>query len=430
MRCGSKALFGACHVLLAVFCFSLSTAYATIAIDKAFHLVKDPMVVSVTGLTQEQINTFDARVGIFLKGDTLNSDALSSMYVSSLKDEQTWNHEAPSKLGDYEIRIYWSLPDNSKYVLESLPFTVGSLPAAPGAINISATSLLVRDKVTVTITGLTPGQISTSAFAGVFLTTDALQSSSFESISTFVSSLRDDMTWTFDAPRKYGDYEVRVFTSDVAKENRTPVFYGKVSFSVVSNPAKPGSIALNKSSFAVGESAVATITGLTPGQVGDSAFVGVYLGTDILDARSVESIFNYFSNLRDGMTWTFNVPSTPGSYQLRVFTSGDQDRAKSFYGSVNFTVNKAVSPQDYRIQVKPKKEFKIKVGKAKALTVSATPKQGGDSIAANAMVSFESKNPKIATVDPTGLVRGVKSGKTTILVRFGESTTKVKVIVK
>ena len=45
-------------------------------------------------------------------------------------------------------------------------------------------------------------------------------------------------------------------------------------------------------------------------------------------------------------------------------------------------------------------------------------------------ITFESSNRKIATVSAKGVVKGIRKGKTTIVVRSGKKSVKVKVTVK
>ena len=137
------------------------------------------------------------------------------------------------------------------------------------------------------------------------------------------------------------------------------------------------------------------------------------------------------SYLRDGQTWNFPVPSTPGSYELRVFTKNDSNgtRAQALFGIISFQVGLTGST-DYRISVVPGKSLTVKRGRSAALKVYATPKAGGVKIAANNIVTFQSVNSRIAVVGPDGVVRGVKRGNTTIKVISGTTVVKIKVTVK
>lgn len=76
---------------------------------------------------------------------------------------------------------------------------------------------------------------------------------------------------------------------------------------------------------------------------------------------------------------------------------------------------------EIQLKVEPS-ELAIAVGKTQHLTVTVSP--------ADTKYTFESANAEIATVDDKGLVTGVATGETTILIKAGDVTKKatVKVI--
>jgi hypothetical protein len=70
------------------------------------------------------------------------------------------------------------------------------------------------------------------------------------------------------------------------------------------------------------------------------------------------------------------------------------------------------------------KSVSVKRGKKVTLKPKRTPSYSDDPI------TFASRNPKIATVNARGVVKGIRKGKTTIVVRSGKKSVKVKVTVK
>lgn len=70
------------------------------------------------------------------------------------------------------------------------------------------------------------------------------------------------------------------------------------------------------------------------------------------------------------------------------------------------------------------KAVSVRKGKKVKLNPKLTPSYSDDPI------TFESKNPKIATVGAKGFVKGIRKGSTTIVVRSGKKSVKVKVTVK
>jgi hypothetical protein len=70
------------------------------------------------------------------------------------------------------------------------------------------------------------------------------------------------------------------------------------------------------------------------------------------------------------------------------------------------------------------KSVSVKRGRKVTLKPKRTPSYSDDPI------TFESSNRKIATVSAKGVVKGIRKGKTTIVVRSGKKSVKVKVTVK
>ena len=66
----------------------------------------------------------------------------------------------------------------------------------------------------------------------------------------------------------------------------------------------------------------------------------------------------------------------------------------------------------------------MKKGKKVTLKPKVTPSYSDDKI------TYKSANKKIATVTSKGVVKGIKKGKTTITVKSGKKSVKVKVTVK
>ena len=78
-------------------------------------------------------------------------------------------------------------------------------------------------------------------------------------------------------------------------------------------------------------------------------------------------------------------------------------------------------PKQTTITVSPE-SLSLIVGKSEQLSVVVSPKE--------VAVTYQSKNPAIATVDAQGLVTGVAVGETTVIVQAGEATKSVPVTVK
>ena len=68
-----------------------------------------------------------------------------------------------------------------------------------------------------------------------------------------------------------------------------------------------------------------------------------------------------------------------------------------------------------------KTSLTIKKGKKATIKATAMPKT---------KITYQSKNKKVATVNSKGVVRGIRKGKTTILVTANGKTVKVQITVK
>lgn len=415
-----------------------ASAVNYLTVDKDFYLVSEKMTVVVNGLTQTQIEDQGAWVGIFLKGDKPNATAVRWSYISDLSDGKTWKVAAPYDFGDYEVRLYWTENDEDK-IMESVPFKVSSLPSKPGDLSINKDRFLAYDKATVTIAGLTEGQIEDGAWAGIFLVSDKVMANAIQWVS--INDLRDGKTWLVTVPNKYAKYEVRVYTkgNDNNEEAiRTEALFGKLPFIVASNPAKPGDLKISKERYSMDEDVTVTITGITPGQLEDGAWAGIYLPNDKYNATPIAWVS--ISDLRDGKTWKFKAPDKPGKYEVRVFTQNSEeieDLELAFFGKLNLTVinatgsaaeSKAFDWTKHKLSFS-KNALTVSIGKTAKLGVLATPVAGGKAIPANQYVTYKSSNTKIATVDKNGVIKGIAKGVAKITVTAGKTSRVINVTV-
>lgn len=415
-------------------------AEGRLAVDKEAYLIAEKITVTVSGLTTEQIEEQGAWLGIFKKGDKANANSLDFHYVESLPNGNTWKIEAPVVLGDYEARLYWKENDEDK-LMESIPFAVISNPAKEGDLKIKKDRFLPLEKVTVTITGLTDGQVAHGAWAGVYFVTDKPMANSIE--WTSIENLRDGKTWEFKAPTKYGKYEVRIYTladDNNEEEIRNAALFGKLPFMVASNPAKPGDLKISKTAYNLSEEITVTIIGLTPGQIEDGAWAGVFLPTDKIDASPME--WTSVGNLRDGKNWKFKAPENAGKYEVRVYTQSNdeiEDLELAYFGKLPFTVLNATGSAvtaktldwaKHKMTVVPATKLTVVKGKTAKLVVSATPVAGGKAVAANNYVVFKSSNTKVATVDKAGVIKGIAAGTAKITITAGKTVKTITVTVK
>lgn len=415
---------------------AVRAATSYLSISKTSFLVLEKGKITVSGLEQNKIDDMGAWVGIYNASDKIKGiSSISYTYVKDLNDGKTWSFDAPDRLGDFQIRLYWTQNDE-EYCAEALDFKVVSVPMKPGDVTLSADKLLVNEKVKVTVAGLSDGQITEGAWLGVFKKDDAIKTSSLA--YAYVKDLSDGKTWEFTAPAAYGKYEVRIFTQDVEKDLLETVVFGRLDFLVGSQPAQKGDIKLNKEAYKMDEKVTVTINGVTPGQIDDRAWVGLFKPDDDFKTSALE--YQYLKDRRDGKTWTFNAPEQPGVYEIRVFTS-DVDpefREIAFFGRVPFTVLKqtdttkvdgSFSWNDYKMKVNPNKLVTVSKGKTYKVKVTAE-RSGFAPVPANVLSKYTIANKRIATVDKLGVVKGITKGKTTLTITGGKNKAVLTITVK
>lgn len=410
--------------------------------DKSEYLIAEPMKVLIEGLTEAQISEQSAYIGVYMAGDKAEASTYNGIgtYISDLKDGKTYALNAPTDLGNYELRLVVTENDATA-LIEAVPFTVVSRPAKADSLKMSKEQYLVNEKINFVISGFSKGQIDNGAWVGIFMENDKIDASTYNGIYAYVSDLRDGKTWTFNAPNDFGNYELRFFTQNVDKEKLETVLFAKLPFSVGSNLAKAGDLNINKTAFLMNEQATVTIKGLTPGQIDDGAWAGIYLPTDEYKTSTYNGVHAYVSDLRDGKSWKFQVPSEPGEYQVRVFTKNveGEQLELAYFGMMSFNVlnayetTKTNTPLDwakYKLVVVPSKTMKLVKGTSQQVSALAQPKDGSKSMLANNKVMFKSSNSKVVSVDKNGLVKAIAKGTAKITVTAGTQSINITVTVE
>lgn len=300
-----------------------------LTLDKTSYTANETGKVTVTGLSDTQIED-GAFLAIEVKGTKLDN-ATVEVYVSDLPSDNTYEFKAPEDLGTYEMLLL----DNENTLLASKTFTVVSQTAAAGDITLSKTEAKLKEPMTVKVAGLTNEQIENGAWLGIEKYDTKLNNTIVE---TYISDLPTDNTYKFNAPEKFGKYEIRVF-SDINVDDYQSVLFGKAEFTVVSSKAKAGDIVLSKTTAAPEEKMTVTVKNLTQGEIDTGAWLGISLANEKLENTTVET---YITDLPVGDTYEFYAPSDPGTYEIRVFCSSSMEDGEYEYGrfgSVQFIVS-------------------------------------------------------------------------------------------
>jgi hypothetical protein len=209
-----------------------------ITVSKSEVKISEPMSVTVNGLTDEMIEN-DAWIGIEKANTKVQNTGLST-YIGNLPADNTYRFNAPTYFGQYEIRVFsdgvYSQDNAEAYLFGTVPFTVVSSKAQPGDIVISKSPVLPEEKMSVTVKGLTPGEIENDAWLGIAKVGERLENTGH---SAYISMLPVNNTYEFNAPYEPGTYEVRVFCSGTMEpEEYEYGMFGTAQF-IVSGEAAP-----------------------------------------------------------------------------------------------------------------------------------------------------------------------------------------------
>ncbi|MGE5678223.1 MAG: S-layer homology domain-containing protein [Pseudomonadota bacterium] len=300
-----------------------------LTLDKTSYTANEAGKVTVTGLSDAQIED-GAFLAIEEKGTRLEN-ATVEVYVMDLPSDNTYEFAAPEALGTYEMLLL----DSENTLLASKTFTVVSQTAVKGDITLSKAEVKLKEPMTVKVEGLTAQQIENGAWLGIEKYDTKINNTIVE---TYISDLPTDNTYKFTAPESFGKYEIRVF-SDINVDDYSTVLFGKSEFTVVSSKAKAGDIVLSKSTVAPEEKMTVTVKNLTQGEIDMGAWLAISLSNEKLENSIVET---YISGLPVGNIYEFNAPSDPGTYEIRVFCSGNMQADEYEYGrfgTVQFVVS-------------------------------------------------------------------------------------------
>lgn len=303
-----------------------------ITLDKTQYTSGEKVRATVSGLTQDEID--DNAAVYYAKQGERYENFYCIEYVMYLPANNVCEFDAPWELGTYEV----ALLDGDMNFIASATFNVGAQKAKEGDIKISKNEVLLNEPMSVTVNGLTREMIENNAHLAICKADEKLENSGE---TEFIMYLPADNTYKFKAPSEFGKYEVRVFSSGITDANtHKAVFFGSVSFDVVSSKAKPGDIVLSKTTVQPSEKMTITVNGLTQGEIDNNAFFGVAAVNEKLENTNPTEYIMYFKvdNL-----YEFTAPSEPGNYEARVFCASVDPSLYSYalFGTAPFTVSGA-----------------------------------------------------------------------------------------
>jgi len=410
-------------MMTVLFSVPVFAAPVTITLDKTEYTVQEKIKAKFDGLTDEMFED-GTWIGLAPEGARYQNTSYRA-YVNELPLNNVYEFDAPYEYGKYELRLL----DTDSKLLASASFSVVGSKTKEGDITVSKKEVLLSEPMSVTINGLTDGQIENGAWFGVARYDEKLENTPY---MQYVRDLPANNTYQFNAPYNFGKYEIRVFSNyDATPES----FFGKVEFVVVSSKAKPGDIVLSKTSVAPNESMTVTVNGLTPGEIEEGAWLGISKYDEKLQNTSYRTHIAY---LKVGNIYEFQAPEEPGKYEVRVFCKGGLDEAEyeyGMFGKAEFIVsgapvqeitpgtnglsawaasdvNKAVENQ--LVTEKVLSEFPKDITREEfcELAVLLYEKMTGTKAAPVASNPFsDTKNPEILKAYKLGIVGGVGEGK-------------------
>jgi subtilisin family serine protease len=245
-----------------------------------------------------------------------NTSYVQWVYVGAVTS-RTWTVTMPTSPATYEFRLFL----NNSYLraATSPPVTVTASPPQP-TLTVDATSVTVGANVTVRLTNGAGGAADWLAFAAV----GAPDSSFVQSVN--VGAGITTRTWTVTAPST-GTYEFRLFVNNARAATSPPV--------TVVAPSSVPTISVSAANVALGAPVTATLTN-APGGSGDWLALAATTAPN-----SVYIAWTYVGAGVTSRTWTQAMPTSPGTYEFRLFLNNTYARGAT---SPPVTVAAVVSP--------------------------------------------------------------------------------------
>ena len=179
--------------------------------DKPQYTPNEEMKITVTGFTEamENVNAF---VSVTRK-NARPEDYGNYKYARELYETNgVWTVNAPSEVGDYEIRFYAKDGEyNNDSIVCKVPLTV-TYSTIVTSVTPDRSAVRPNDTVKITVTGVTEAQKSVNAFVSI-----AKKNDRPENYGTYKYVKDLDITfgvWTAETPSEPGEYEIRLYAKD------------------------------------------------------------------------------------------------------------------------------------------------------------------------------------------------------------------------
>jgi subtilisin len=243
-----------------------------------------------------------------------NTSYLTFTYVGTGVTDRTWTVTMPSAPGPYEFRLF---PNNTYTRAATSPVVTvdAAVNPAPAIASLSPASLPAGSgALTLTVNGTG------------FVSSSIVQWNGSARVTTFVSAsqLRAAITAADLGPM--GSFPVTVVSPAPGGGTSAPAFF---------TAGPPTTLAISAAAVAPGAPVTATLSG-APGGAQD------WLALAATSAPNTTYVtFVYVGGGVTTRTWTVNMPSTPGTYEFRLFLNNGYTRAAT---SPAITVSAAMNP--------------------------------------------------------------------------------------
>ncbi len=266
-------------------------------------------------------NSFDwlALAGV----DDPDATYLQWTYVGNGETTATWTVTMPATAGDYEFRLF---EDNGYTRLATSPtVTVGTEPPpdpdppppdpdpSPAVLEVSATTVVAGDVVTVTLSNGPGNDFDWIGLAGVGdPDTTYLQYKNVGSGDTTA-------TWNVVMPATPGDYEFRLFENGGYTRlatSPTVTVEAAAPEPPPDEPPPPPSLEVSATAVNGGDSVTVTLSDGLGNAYDWLALAGVG------DPDTTYLQWRYVGDGATTATWTVTMPGTSGDYEFRLFENG------------------------------------------------------------------------------------------------------------
>ena len=185
------------------------SAASSITTDKAEYTIHEMITITVTGVTEEQIES-NAFVAIYKKGARHDNHIGLSEYIFNIAGDK-WEVNAPPETGEYEIRLYATDPPDSGALLNTFPLSVKYITDRTATVELDKNAYAPNEEIIITTKGLTEAQIESNAFVAIYKKN--ARHDNHIGLSEYVFNMAGDI-WKVNAPGDVGDYEVRLYAVD------------------------------------------------------------------------------------------------------------------------------------------------------------------------------------------------------------------------